>query len=87
MGIKTISSPASPCSVWEVRSVAQLDSLRVMFNDRRKDTPKDNFLYMVYRALHLMGAHMAPTEFGETSIATPEQLQRWFLRRQLEGQF
>ncbi|MEO8503808.1 MAG: P-loop NTPase [Acidobacteriota bacterium] len=65
----------------------QLDSLRAMFNDRRKDTPKDNFLYIVYRALNLMSSHMATTEFGETSIATPEQLQRWFLKRQLEGQF
>lgn len=65
----------------------QLDSLRAMFNDRRKDTPKDNFLYIVYRALNLMGPHMASTEFGETSISTPEQLQKWFLKRQLDGQF
>jgi len=83
------AAQAAPRSAPQADDVlsGQLDSLRVMFNDRRKDTPKDNFLYMVYRALHLMGAHMAPTEFGETSIATPEQLQRWFLRRQLEGQF
>lgn len=80
------AAPAPAPQAQDVLS-GQLDSLRTMFKDRHKDTPKDNFLYVVYRALHLMGAHMAPTEFGETSIATPEQLQRWFLRRQLEGQF
>jgi len=61
----------------------QLSTLRSMFNDRRKDTVRENFAYIVYRALGLMAPHMAPTEFGTTAVATPEQLQKWFLGRQL----
>jgi hypothetical protein len=29
VGIKTISTPASPCSGWKAQPVAQLDTLRV----------------------------------------------------------
>jgi hypothetical protein len=61
----------------------QLSTLRTMFNDRRKDTVRENFAYIVYRALGLMAPHMASTEFGTTAVATPEQLQKWFLGRQL----
>jgi MinD-like ATPase involved in chromosome partitioning or flagellar assembly len=61
----------------------QLSSLRTMFSDRRKDTVRENFAYIVYRALGLMAPHMAPTEFGTTAVASPDQLQKWFLGRQL----
>jgi hypothetical protein len=54
-----------------------------MFSDRRKDTVRENFAYIVYRALGLMAPHMAPTEFGTTAVASDEQLQKWFLGRQL----
>lgn len=60
----------------------QLESLRRMYTDRRRDTVRENFNYMVFRALNMMGDHAATTEFGATAIATPEQMQRWFLRRQ-----
>ena len=61
----------------------QLSSLRTMYSDRRKDTVRENFAYIVYRALGLMAPHMATTEFGTTSVSTPEQLQKWFMSRQL----
>jgi MinD-like ATPase involved in chromosome partitioning or flagellar assembly len=61
----------------------QLSSLRTMYSDRRKDTVRENFAYIVYRALGLMAPHMAPTEFGTSAVATPEQLQKWFVNRQL----
>ena len=61
----------------------QLDTLRAMYSDRRKDSVRENFGYLVYRALGLMGPHMAPTEFGQTAIATPEQIRKWFLGREL----
>ncbi len=62
---------------------SQLDTLRAMYSDRRKDSVRENFAYIVYRALSLMGPHMAATEFGETAIATPDQIRKWFLGREL----
>jgi MinD-like ATPase involved in chromosome partitioning or flagellar assembly len=60
----------------------QLETLRAMFSDRRKDTVRENFAYIVYRALNLMAPPMAPTELGATLLAAPEQVERWFIRRQ-----
>lgn len=59
----------------------QLESLRTMFTDRRRDSVQENFSYAVFRALNLMQAPRLPTEFGMTQIAPPEQLVRWILRR------
>jgi len=59
----------------------QLESLRTMFSDRRKDDVRENFSYCVFRALNLMQPPRLPTEFGMTQIAPPEQLVRWLLRR------
>lgn len=73
----------SPRPIQEDLLSGQLSTLRTMFNDRRKDTVRENFAYVAYRALGLMAPHMAPTEFGATAVATPEQLQKWFVGRQL----
>jgi MinD-like ATPase involved in chromosome partitioning or flagellar assembly len=73
--------PASPVAKDDLLG-GQLDSLRRMYTDRRRDTVRDNFSYMVFRALNLMGAHASPAEFGTTALATADQMQRWFLRRQ-----
>jgi len=59
----------------------QLDSLRTMFGDRRRDSVLDNFSYCVFRALSLMQAPRLPTEFGMTQLASADQLVRWLIRR------
>ena len=59
----------------------QLDSLRSMFVDRKRDSVQQNFSYAVFRALNLMQPPRLPTEFGMTQIAPAEQLVRWLLRR------
>ena len=59
----------------------QLESLRVMFGDRRRDSVRDNFDYCVFRALGLMKPPRLPTEFGMTQVAPPAQLVKWLLRR------
>jgi len=63
----------------------QLETLRSMFVDRRRDSVQQNFAYAVYRALNLMQPPRLPTEFGMTQIAPPEQLVRWLLRRLQRG--
>lgn len=60
----------------------QLASLRTMFTDRAKDSVKENFSYITFRALNLIAPPRAPTEFGQSAIAQPDQMMRWFLRRQ-----
>ncbi|MCB1007442.1 MAG: AAA family ATPase [Acidobacteria bacterium] len=59
----------------------QLDALKAMFSDRKRDSVQQNFSYAVFRALNLMQPPRLPTEFGMTQIAPPEQLVRWLLRR------
>lgn len=59
----------------------QLETLKAMFSDRKRDSVQQNFSYAVFRALNLMQPPRLPTEFGMTQIAPPEQLVRWLLRR------
>jgi len=59
----------------------QLESLRSMFVDRKRDNVQQNFSYAVFRALNLMQPPRLPTEFGMTQIAPADQLVRWLLRR------
>jgi len=59
----------------------QLETLKAMFSDRKRDSVQQNFSYSVFRALNLMQPPRLPTEFGMTQIAPPEQLVRWLLRR------
>lgn len=61
----------------------QLQTLKAMFSDRRQDRVRENFAYITYRALSLMGPGTGPNEFGLTQLAAPEQLLDWFLSRQL----
>ncbi|QQR72583.1 MAG: P-loop NTPase [Holophagales bacterium] len=61
---------------------AQLASLKAMYSDRSNDTVRENFSYLVFRALNLIAPPRAPSEFGQTAVAQPEQIQRWFMRRQ-----
>ncbi len=58
---------------------SQLDALSAMYTGRSKDTVRENFGYLVYRALNLMAPHMGASEFGQTAIAGPDQLESWFL--------
>ena len=75
---------AVPERATEDALAGQLEALRSMFSDRPKDTVRENFAYIVHRSRHLMGPHMAPTEFGTTHLAAPETVERWFLRRQTQ---
>lgn len=77
---------AQPASDVDALLGEQLDSLRAMFSDRRKDSVRENFNYCVYRALNLMQPPRLPTELGMTQISAPEQLVRWLLRRMPSGE-
>ncbi len=60
----------------------QLLALKAMYSGRRDDTVRENFSYLVYRALALMGADRSPSEFGQSALVSPEQLQAWVLAHQ-----
>ncbi len=84
---RSVGSPAAESPAVSVERAIdgmldrQLESLRVMFGDRRRDTVRENFSYCVFRALHLMETPHMPTELGMTQIAQPEWLVRWLLKR------
>lgn len=59
----------------------QLASLKMMYSDRSKDSARENFSYIVFRALNLMAPPRLPTELGMTQIAEPQQMVRWLLRQ------
>jgi MinD-like ATPase involved in chromosome partitioning or flagellar assembly len=59
----------------------QLQTLKAMYSDRRRDTVKENFDYITYRSLSLMGAEYGTNELGATQLAAPERLLEWYLRR------
>lgn len=61
----------------------QLQILKAMYSDRKKDTVKENFSYITYRSLNLMTAGYGPNEFGLTRLAAPEQLLEWYMSRQM----
>jgi len=65
---------------------AQLSSLKAMYTDRARDSVRENFSYLVYRALNLIAPPRAPGEFGQTALLQPEQVSRWFVRRSQAGQ-
>jgi MinD-like ATPase involved in chromosome partitioning or flagellar assembly len=60
----------------------QLQTLKAMYSDRTKDTVRENFSYLAYRAMNLMSAGYGPGEFGTTHLAAPERLLEWYLSRQ-----
>jgi hypothetical protein len=59
----------------------QLRALQAMYSGRGGDTARENFAYLAYRALDRMAPHRGPAEFGQTALASPEQLAAWFLGR------
>jgi MinD-like ATPase involved in chromosome partitioning or flagellar assembly len=60
----------------------QLQTLKAMYSDRTKDTVRENFAYIAYRALNLMSAGYGNNEFGATQLAAPERLLDWYMSRQ-----
>ena len=60
----------------------QLQTLATMYAGRSQSTVRENFEHITYRALSLMGAHMQPSEFGQTALASPQALQSWLIRWQ-----
>ncbi len=60
----------------------QLKALSSMYKGRPQNTVRENFDYLVFRALNMMAPHMGSGEFGQTVLAPPEQMERWFLEWQ-----
>jgi MinD-like ATPase involved in chromosome partitioning or flagellar assembly len=60
----------------------QLQTLKAMYSDRTKDTVRENFAYVTYRALSLMGPGYGVNELGTTHLAAPERLLDWYMSRQ-----
>lgn len=60
----------------------QLLALKAMYSGRRDETVRENFTYLVYRALALMGADRSPAEFGQTALASGKELQSWVMAHQ-----
>lgn len=75
------ASAAAPDAAMESLLGEQLDSLKTMFNDRKRDSARENFSYCVFRALNLMQAPRLKTEFGMSQIVPGELLVRWLLKR------
>jgi hypothetical protein len=55
----------------------QLDLLRSMYADQKEAGVKDNFAYIMQRALHLIEG-VRSSEFGETRICRPEEILSHF---------
>jgi hypothetical protein len=60
----------------------QRQTLKAMYSDRTKDTVRENFSYLAYRAMSLMGPGYGANELGTTLLAAPERLLEWYLSRQ-----
>jgi MinD-like ATPase involved in chromosome partitioning or flagellar assembly len=58
----------------------QLDTLRRMHADLRGDGYRDNFKYIVYRALHMMSSRRA-SDFGDTRLFKRAEMQQAMARR------
>jgi MinD-like ATPase involved in chromosome partitioning or flagellar assembly len=61
----------------------QLQTLKAMYSDRKKDTVRENFSYITYRALNLMSPGYGANELGTTQLAAPERLLEWYMSRQM----
>jgi MinD-like ATPase involved in chromosome partitioning or flagellar assembly len=62
----------------------QLQTLKAMYTDRKQDAVRENFSYIVYRALNLMSSSYGSNELGTTHLASPERLLDWYLSRQTQ---
>jgi MinD-like ATPase involved in chromosome partitioning or flagellar assembly len=74
--------PSGPAPVQADLLDGQLQTLKAMFSDRTKDTVRENFSYVAYRALNLMSSGYGANEFGCTLLAAPERLLDWYMSRQ-----
>ncbi len=59
----------------------QLSTLKAMYSDRRQDGARENFAYLAYRAMNLMGPSNSSLELGMTQVAVPERLLNFYLQR------
>ena len=57
----------------------QLQSLSAMYSVRKKDTARENFSYLVFRSLALMGPGTGVHEFGLPRLAAQSRVLDWFL--------
>jgi MinD-like ATPase involved in chromosome partitioning or flagellar assembly len=73
-----VEPPRAPMDLLD----GQLQTLKAMYADRTKDTVRENFAYVAYRALNLMSASYGNNEFGTTQLAAPERLLDWYMSRQ-----
>jgi hypothetical protein len=75
---KAVEPPRAPSDLLD----GQLQTLKAMYADRTKDTIRENFSYVVYRAMNLMGPGYGANELGTTHLAAPERLLDWYMSRQ-----
>jgi MinD-like ATPase involved in chromosome partitioning or flagellar assembly len=75
---KAVEPPRAPADLLD----GQLQTLKAMYADRTKDTIRENFSYVVYRAMNLMGPGYGANELGTTHLAAPERLLDWYMSRQ-----
>ncbi len=73
--------PLDPQVVEDVLD-GQLRALRALYDTGREETVRENFNYLVYRVMSLLGPDRSPAELGQTVLASPEQLTAWYLARQ-----
>lgn len=73
----SVLDPADPDSLL----AGQLSTLKAMYTDRKQDNARDNFSYLAYRAMNLMGTGTSPLEFGMTHVSVPERMLNFYLQR------
>jgi MinD-like ATPase involved in chromosome partitioning or flagellar assembly len=59
----------------------QLDTMRKMYDDMKGASYRENFKYLAYRSLHIMGSRRA-SDFGDVRIFKQSEMQQALARRQ-----
>lgn len=78
---RSSARPSAP-ALEEDALAGQLRALKAMYGGRASESVVENFSYLVYRTLALLAADRAPSELGQTRLASAEQLESWFLAHQ-----
>ncbi len=79
---RQVKDPGADLVQTEDLLAGQLRALSTMYSSRPHDTVRENFAYIVHRALHLMAPPMSPADFGQLAIASSEELASWYLEWQ-----
>ena len=80
----TTGRSASPRRETDDLLDGQLQTLKAMYTDHGEDAVRENFSYLVYRALNLMSPSYGTQEFGMARVAATERLLEWYMSRSYE---